>query len=140
MSMLATPVPILTVELPPFGLVTLQTRFVRFQPEGIGVSVTVYVWKLVMFEKTLVFAAVPSSTRLKFARGLGVAVNGNDVEPSGVACFTIVMDPGKVTASADNDRSWLPPEPSRSINRMWYGEPEIATAEFVGPQSPRVAM
>src|SRR6478672_4703272 len=104
MSMLATPVPILTVELPPFGLVTLQTRFVRFQPDGIGVSVTVYVWKLVMFEKTFVFAVVPSSTRLKFVRGLGLAVNANDVVPSGVACLTIVMDPGKTTASADRER------------------------------------
>ncbi len=42
--------------------------------------------------------------------------------------------------SAESERSWLPPEPSRSIKRVWYGEPGIATAEFPEPQSARVAM
>ena len=41
-----------------------------------------------------VFAAVPSSTRLKFASGAGDAVKANGVDPSGVASLTIVIDPG----------------------------------------------
>jgi hypothetical protein len=41
-----------------------------------------------------------------------------------------VMLPGKMTASAERERSWLPPDPSRSISRVWYGEPEMATAEL----------
>src|SRR5262245_44461162 len=90
--------------------------------------------------KTLVFARVPSSTRLKFASGAGDAVKPKLVEPFGVASLMIVMLPGKMTASADSDRSWLPPLPSRLIRRMWYGEPEIAVAELPGPQSARVEM
>src|SRR3954447_19504732 len=50
------------------------------------------------------------------------------------------MNPGKTTAAADSERSWFPPEPSRSSSRVWYGEPEIATAELPGPPSLRVAM
>src|SRR3954447_5344667 len=93
-----------------------------------------------MFEKTFVLAEVPSSTRLKFARGAGEAVKANEVGPSGVACLMIVIDAGKITASSDSERSWLPPEPSRSIRRMWYGDPEIVTAELARPQSARVAI
>jgi hypothetical protein len=36
-------------------------------------------------------ADVPSSTRLKLLSGDGDAVNENDVEPFGVASFTIVI-------------------------------------------------
>src|SRR5262245_23238084 len=103
---------------PPFGLVTAHSMPVKVQPDG-AVSATLYVWKFVMLLKTRVFAAVPSSTRLKFASGEGDAVNEKDVEPVGVASFTTVIEPGKMTAAADNDRSWLPPDPSRLINRVW---------------------
>src|SRR5438874_12327505 len=54
--------------------------------------------------------------------------------------FTIVTDDGKMTASLESDRSWLPPLPSMSSSRMWYGEPVIATADAPDPQSGRVAM
>ena len=88
-----------------------------------------------MPEKTFVFAVVPSSVRLKLDSGEGVAVKLNWVEPSGEACLMIVIDAGKITAAAESERSWLPPEPSRSMRRVWYGEPEIATAELAMPQS-----
>ena len=45
---------------PPFGLVTTQEIETKFQPDGTGVSLTVYVVKVVMFENSLVFAEVPS--------------------------------------------------------------------------------
>jgi hypothetical protein len=70
-------------------------------------------------EKALVFAEVPSSTRLKFDSGAGLAVKLKEVEPSGVACLMIVMDPGKMTASSLRERSWLPPVPFRSSRRVW---------------------
>src|SRR4051794_2341790 len=85
-----------------------------------------------------VFAAVPSSINEKLVTGAGVPVKENAVGPSGVACFTTVSEPGKITASADSDRSWLPPEPSRLTSRVWYGDPEIATAELFAPQSARL--
>src|SRR4051794_26126263 len=93
-----------------------------------------------MFVKIFVFALVPSSTRLKLVRGVGEAVNPNDVGPSGVASLIIVMVAGKMTAAADSDRSWLPPAPSRFRSRVWYGAPEMLTAELPAPQSFRVAM
>ena len=130
--------PLLLCE-PPLGLVTEQSLLVRDQPDG-SVSATEYVVKFVMPANTLVFAEVPSSTRLKAANGAGDAANAKDVEPSGVASLMIVIDPGKMTASADSERSWLPPAPSRSISRVWYGEPGIATAELSMPQSCRAAM
>ena len=71
-----------------------------------------------MLENTLVFAEVPSSTSEKFVRGDGDPVKGNDVEPLGVASLIMVIEPGKITASAESERSWLPPEPSRSIKRI----------------------
>src|SRR5438034_10756497 len=80
----------------------------------------------------------------KLLRGLGLAVKPND--PSivlgvfGNVFFTMWMNPGKTTASADNERSWLPPEPSRPTSRVWYGEPVMATAEFRSPQFGREAM
>ena len=45
-----------------------------------------------------------------------------------------------MTAPSESERSWLPPAPSRSIRRVWYGEPGMETAEFVRPQSAREAM
>src|SRR5438046_17703 len=94
-----------------------------------------------MFEKVLVlFATLPSSNRVKFDSGLGDAAYSNTCELFGTASFTIVIDPGKMTASADSDRSWFPPEPSRSSSRMWYGEPGIAMAALSLPQSARDAM
>src|SRR5690242_19542041 len=93
-----------------------------------------------MPEKTLVFAAVPSSTRAKLVSGAGLAVNGNDVDPFGVASLMIVMEPGNVTASAERERSCFPPLPSRSIKLVWYGDPLIETAELVNPQSRLVAI
>ena len=67
-------------------------------------------------------------------------MNGKLVEPFGVASLMTVIEPGKMTASAESERSWFPPLPSRSISRVWYGEPEIATAESSAPQSLRVEM
>jgi hypothetical protein len=91
--------------------------------------------------KTCVFALVPSSTREKFASGgEGVAVKLKLVGPSGMASLMMVIEPGKTTASLESERSWLPPEPSSPSNRMWYGEPEMVTAELVEPQSWRVEM
>ena len=58
-----------------------------------------------MFENVLVFADVPSSTNEKSARGDGDAVKGKDVAPFGVASLMIVMEPGKITASAESERS-----------------------------------
>src|SRR3954470_13451544 len=91
-----------------------------------------------MLPNVFVLADVPSPTNEKLVSGAGEPVKENDVGPSGVACFTTVRESGKITASADSDRSWLPPEPSRPMSRMWYGDPEIATAELFGPQSRRV--
>src|SRR5512143_1334771 len=83
----------------------------------------------------------PTVVMLKFVSGLGLAVYPNVAfEVLGDVFFTMWMKPGKTTASAERERSWLPPEPSRSIRRVWYGEPGIATAELVRPQSLRVAM
>src|SRR4051795_4297491 len=93
-----------------------------------------------MFENSLVFADVPLSTSEKLLRGDGDAVNGKLVEPFGVAFLMTVIEPGKMTASAESERSWFPPEPSRAISRVWYGEPEIATAELFRPQSARAEM
>ena len=141
-SMLMVTVVPLGLALPPFGEVTLQLMESSAHPEGIGPSVIVYppAGKTVILLKTLVFALVPSATSEKFARGDGLALKGNEVEPCGFACFRIVIEPGKMTASADKDRSWLPPFPSRSINRVWYGEPGIETAELLRPQSLLVAI
>ena len=71
-----------------------------------------------MLENCMVFAEVPSSTSEKFVSGDGEPVKGNDVGPFGVASLIIVIEPGKMTASAESERSWLPPEPSRSIKRV----------------------
>src|SRR5436190_2489926 len=107
------------VELPPFGVVTEQETLLKIQPDGTGVSLRVYVWNAVMPLKALVFADVPSSTSEKFDRGDGLAVNEKLVAPFGVASLMIVMLPGKMTASAESERSWLPPEPSRATRAVW---------------------
>src|SRR4051812_30446838 len=93
-----------------------------------------------MLLKSLVFAEVPLSTSEKLESGAGDAVNGKEVEPSGLACFTIVIEPGKMTASAESARSWLPPDPSSPRRLVWWGEPEMATAELFRPQSARLEM
>src|SRR5438874_6082356 len=93
-----------------------------------------------MLLKAFVFAVVPSSTRLKFVSGDGEPVKLKLVDPFGVASLMIVIEPGKTTASAESERSWFPHEPSRSMRRVWYGEPEIATAELLAPQSARAEM
>src|SRR6266542_320906 len=93
-----------------------------------------------MLLNDFVFALVPSSTRLKFVSGDGDPVKLKLVDPFGVASLMTVIDPGKITASADSDRSWLPPAVSRSMRRVWYGEPEIAIAELPEPQSCREEM
>src|SRR6266536_821898 len=107
-----------------------------------------------MLENCFVFADVPSSTRLKLVSGDGLAVNGNDVLPSGVASLMIVIEAGKMTASAARDRSCFPvlqwPELSltpltsvphaNAMSAVWYGDPEIVTAELLTPQSTRVEM
>jgi hypothetical protein len=58
-----------------------------------------------MPEKVIVFAVVPSSTSEKFVRGAGEPVNGKDVAPFGVASLMIVIEAGKITASAESERS-----------------------------------
>ena len=58
-----------------------------------------------MFENVMVLADVPSSTNEKFVSGEGDPVKGKDVEPLGVASLMIVIDPGKMTASAESERS-----------------------------------
>src|SRR5260221_550618 len=45
-----------------------------------------------------------------------------------------------VEREAGSDLSWLPPGPSRSSSLVWYGEPEMVTAELVRPQSDRAAI
>ena len=73
---------------------------------------------------TRVFAAVPSSVKVNEVSGEGEPTNGNSVEPSALACFTIVIDEGRVTAALLNERSLLPElqfstsEQAKSINRM----------------------
>ena len=47
-----------------------------------------------------------------------LVVYGNDVESGLLECLMIVIEPGKITASAESERSWLPPEPSRSTKRV----------------------
>src|SRR5437867_7252018 len=93
-----------------------------------------------MLAKSFVLALVPSSTNEKLDSGKGDAVNEKEAGPLGVASLTTVIEPGKRTASADSERSWLPPDPSRAISRVWYGEPEMATAELLAPQSARLEM
>src|SRR2546421_7493871 len=90
----------------------------------------------------LVYAAVPPQSRLKLGgeRGvLSVKPNGPPVTPVPQALL-IVSEPGKMTAAAESERSWFPPEPSRSTSRVWYGDPGMVTAELVVPQSNRVEM
>src|SRR5574338_1706520 len=91
-----------------------------------------------MFENTRVLLEVPSSTSEKLLTGAGEPVKEKEVEPFGIASLMIVRDPGKITASTESERSWLPPEPSRSTRLVWYGEPGIATAAAFAPQSARV--
>jgi hypothetical protein len=56
--------------------------------------------------------------------GEGEPTNGNPVAPSTLACFTIVIDDGNVTAALLKERSLLPElqlstfEHEKSINRM----------------------
>ena len=64
--------------------------------------------KAVIPVKALVFEVVPSSTKEKLVSGVGEPVKANDVEPSVVACFTTVMDPGSTTAVLLIERSMLP--------------------------------
>ena len=124
----------LTVWVPPLGLATEHTTLVSDQFVGIGVSVTVYVWKFVMFVNARVLSAgVPSSTRLKFDSGAGDAVKGNAVAPVGIACFWMMIAPGKITVSAESATSWAPPLPSRPPSAVWYGEPLMAAAELFTP-------
>ena len=90
----------------------------------------------------MVYACVSPQFRLKLVGESGllsVKPNGPPVTPVPQALL-IVSEPGKMTAAAESERSWLPPEPSRSIRRVWYGDPEIATAEALTPQSNRVEM
>jgi hypothetical protein len=58
-----------------------------------------------MPENVVVFAEVPLSIREKLVRGEGPAVNANDVDPSGLASFTILIEAGKMTALAARARS-----------------------------------
>src|SRR3954468_3508044 len=93
-----------------------------------------------MLPNVFVWADVPSPTNEKLVSGAGEPVKENDVGPSGVACFTTVKEPGKITGFADSDRSWLAPAPGRCMSRVGYGDPETATAELLEPQSARLDM
>src|SRR5437867_62168 len=94
---------VLVVYEPPLGLVTEHATESNPQPAGIEDSLTLYVVKVEMSENSFVFAVVPSSTSEKLASGDGVAVKPNDVDPFGVASLMIVIEPGKVTESADSE-------------------------------------
>ena len=66
-----------------------------------------------------VYAAVPPQFRLKLVgeRGeLSVKPNGPPLTPVPQALL-IVSEPGKMTAAAESERSWLPPEPSKETSR-----------------------
>ena len=86
-------VPLVVYE-PVFGDVTTHETDMKSQPEGMGVSLIVYVWKFVIFENTLVFAEVPLSIKEKFVSGDGDAVKEKEVEPFGVASLMMVIEPG----------------------------------------------
>jgi hypothetical protein len=104
---------------PPFGLVTVHETESNVQAGGIGVSLMVYVWlKSWMPLNTCVLELVPSSTSEKFASGDGDAVKLKLVDELGIASLMIVIEPGKMTASADSERSCCPPEPFRPSDRM----------------------
>src|SRR5262249_12421145 len=85
-------------------------------------------------------ATVPSSMRLKFERPVPVVVKEKAWLESGLASLMTGMRAGKVAASLESERSWLPPLPSRAIRRVWNGEPEMATTELADPQSGRRAI
>src|SRR6266542_707654 len=129
---------VIAVAPPPFPLVAVQLAAVpaaSVHPEGMVVSVMSYFWKTSMSLNAL----VPPQPTLKPLRGEGVAVKPNDANVS-LHDLLIVIEPLKMTASAESERSWFPPEPSRAIRRVWYGEPGMATHELVAPQSSRVEM
>ena len=66
----------------------------------------------------VVFTQPGDTDSTEFADDASAPVKLKLWEPSGVACFTTVMLPGKITASAESERSWFPPLPSTSIKRM----------------------
>src|SRR3954469_13566937 len=92
-----------------------------------------------MMSENVLLAVPPTVVRLKFDSGAGPAVKPKVSLPL-VVSLMMVIEPGKTTAAADSERSWLPPEPSRAMSRVWYGEPEMFTAEFNSPQSARAAI
>ena len=98
-----------TVAVPVVWFAVLQEARSRPQPAN-ELSVMTYVPNSVIPEKTFVFAEVPSSTKLKLFNGDGVATKEKAVSLSFVACFTIVMEAGTVTALAFKERSILPEE------------------------------
>ena len=95
----------------------------------------------------------PSFTSVKLGSTSGtlfvdgpVEVKLNGVEPvrlvpSPLRTFLVIVRiAGKTTAELANPRSWFPPEPSSPSTRMWNGDPVMATAELLEPQSLRLAM
>src|SRR5204863_620101 len=141
--------------------VAVQVRFFRPKP-GVLASVMVTCAALPK-EKTLncfwlagsvpAGGVTPSFTSVKLGSTSGtlfvdgpVEVKLNGVEPvrlvpSPARTFLVTVKiAGKTTAELDNPRSWLPPTPSSPSTRMWNGEPVMATAELVMPQSFRLAM
>jgi hypothetical protein len=95
----------LVLELPPLGEATVQLTLLNCHPVGVF-SVIVYVWKFVMLLKVVVAPVELLPSKLKFASGVGLAVNGNEAPDTvGVADLIIVMDPGNTTASAERLRS-----------------------------------
>jgi hypothetical protein len=122
------------VAVPEFGFVATQAiTGLGPQPPGIGVSVIV---KAVVKAVSVVIPipvkdlhgsfivpvrgheVISSSTSEKPDNGAGPAVNEKVVGPAGFACFMIVIEAGNVTAPAESERSWFPPPPSRSTNRV----------------------
>ena len=82
-----------------------------------------------------------SSSRMKLdGVRLPVDVKLKSWASFGTASLMMVIEPGKMTASAESERSWFPPPPSRSVSLMWYGEPVMETAALPAPQLTRVAM
>src|SRR6266545_3655643 len=99
--------------------------------------------KVRMFEKTFVLpggtVAGSLSTSWKPERSGPVVVKLKTVGSLGDVLLMIVIEAGKMAASDESERSWLPPAPSRLTRRVWYGEPEMLIAEAPG-QSSLVAM
>src|SRR5260370_11889399 len=105
----------------------LHRRPLNCQPPGSGgVSVEVFSLTVNVNGKlapaggkicatVVVFEVVPSTVRLKFDSGDGLAVKGNAAPMTGPACFTIVMEAGGIKAPVARG---APSVPKRTPTRL----------------------